>query len=135
MRGSQCGEESCAWTFPTLGTFVVLAHEFGHILQYKERITDSWEMEPHADFMAGWALTQALRRGINLASKDPLDDVERAAHAMFSFGDTAFNDPDHHGEPHYRAVMVRAGYESGNLGVKEAFEKGITWAGLKRKPA
>src|SRR5262249_19846695 len=86
-----------------------------------------------SDFMAGWALAQALHRGINLASKDPLDDVERAAHAMFSFGDTASNDRDHHGEPHYRAVMVRGGYDAGNLGVKEAFEKGaVTNAPLGR---
>jgi hypothetical protein len=31
--------------------------------------------------------------------------------------------------------MLRAGFDAANLGVKEAFEKGLTWAVFKRKPA
>ena len=37
----------------TFITSTMIAHEFGHILQYKAGYTwdGSWQMEPHADFM------------------------------------------------------------------------------------
>lgn len=125
------------------GVVVVMAHEFGHILQFKEHAANAWEMEPHADFMAGWAIAkihevaefwvgpQATKESEKRVGKR---ELEEAVETMFSFGDNSFNDREHHGEPHYRAVMVRAGFDAGNLGVKEAFEKGLTWSGLKRNP-
>src|SRR5262249_16082166 len=121
-------------TYATFATFVVIAHEFAHILQYKEGVIDSWEMEPHADFMAGWRVAQAVRRGLALRPFYK-NGIDNAAETMFELGDTVFNDREHHGEPHYRAVMVRAGFDAGSLGVKEAFEKGLVWAKLERKPA
>jgi hypothetical protein len=54
------------------------------------------------------------------------------SHTISKLGDTLFNDPAHHGEPRFKAVMARAEIDAGNLGVKEAFEKGLTWSGLKR---
>jgi hypothetical protein len=123
-----------------------MAHEFGHIKQFKEHVEKSWEMEPHADFMAGWAMSQYLRSDDQSSNKSPKEflikaaakafgsAIEEAVSTMFGFGDTAFTSANHHGEPHFRAVMVRAGYESGTLTVAEAFDKGLKWAKLKREP-
>src|SRR5262249_9196890 len=105
----------------------------------KERANESWEMEPHADFMAGWAIAQYHRdrdalKGASLEKEAVSMQVERAVHTMLSFGETSFNNRDHHGGPTLRAAKVRAGFEGGNLGVKEAFEKGTVWTNLKRGP-
>jgi hypothetical protein len=48
-------------------------------------------------------------------------------------GDTLYNDPRHHGEPEFRAAMVRAGFDAAfelHLDVDAAFEKGKKMAGL-----
>src|SRR5262249_8857976 len=39
---------------------IIVAHEFGHILQYKSGMAPDgpWQMEPHADFLAGWLLAR-----------------------------------------------------------------------------
>jgi hypothetical protein len=47
---------------------IVMAHEFGHILQFKVNAEDSWQMEPHADFLAGWAAKRLMSK-IGLLSK------------------------------------------------------------------
>jgi hypothetical protein len=57
---------------------------------------------------------------------------DMALAAMYRLGDVVFDDPGHHAEPAYRRVLVRDGNEAGNLGVKEAFEKGMKWTGLER---
>jgi hypothetical protein len=125
MGAPEPGEESLV---------VILAHEWGHILQFKAGMTPAgpWEMEPHADFLAGWFF------GHHFGWTAALPDIETAAKTMFEKGDTDFNNPAHHGQPQLRAVMVRAGYEAAQQGldVKAAFEKGRTWAGLqvKKKP-
>jgi hypothetical protein len=100
----------------------IVAHELGHIMQYKLGMTPEgpWQMEPHADFMAGWFMGGGADEGV----------VEAAVRTLFDKGDYAFNDRDHHGEPEFRAAMVRAGYESGHLDAKQAFEKGKKFAGL-----
>ncbi len=127
-------------------TFAAL-HEMGHILQFKKGMAslDRWEMEPHADFLAGWAYANTYIPSLSVPDspflirpKRPefLDKLEMNTHleegaaVMFSLGDTAFNDPSHHGEPQFRAAMVRAGFDSANLSVDEAFERGKKYAGL-----
>jgi hypothetical protein len=105
---------------------VISAHEHSHILQYKMgyRPDGPWQMEPHADFMAGWCIgqNQHLRKG---------EDIENLVKAMFEMGDTEFNDRSHHGEPEFRAAMVQAGYDAYRLKLQAAFEKGKKMAGLK----
>jgi hypothetical protein len=127
-----------SWIFADFTIFVVIAHECGHILQFKERVDESWEMEPHADFMAGWAIGK-FRRDVERNEAIPKstpwwnnENIEAAVNTLFSFGGTSFNDSTHHGEPQLRAVMVRAGYDAADLGLKEAFEKGRMGTGLKR---
>jgi hypothetical protein len=106
----------------------VLHHEFAHILQFKKgmRPGSAWQMEPHADFLAGWAYAHAYMTYFVTGELD----IETGAKAMFSLGDIKFNSPQHHGEPQFRAAMVRAGYESGKLSLDEAFERGKKYAGL-----
>lgn len=126
--------ESETWSMEAIA-----AHEFGHILQYKLGMTPDgpWQMEPHADFIAGWYLWgqigHSLGQKINRTTGKPLPNeelLEMAIRSFFQIGDYAFNDHTHHGEPEFRAAMVRAGFESGNLKLNEAFEKGKKYAGL-----
>jgi hypothetical protein len=124
---------------------IILAHEFGHIMQYKAGMSPDgpWQMELHADYMAGWWLRRRLRlvEGTRLITGDdskppkgssiaPASMVKEAAKRMFELGDTAFNDPAHHGEPEFRSTMLRAGYEEGSVTAKNAFEKGRRLVGL-----
>lgn len=119
---------------------IVIAHEFAHILQYKLAARDAWELEPHADFMAGWAIARWHSKPRKFGEYGPRDNYEfnggdqivTEAEIMFSMGDADFNSPAHHGEPHYRAAMVRAGYEAEQMEVRQAFASGEKWAGLRK---
>jgi hypothetical protein len=124
---------------------VIMAHEFGHIMQYKAGLTPTgpWQMEPHADFLAGWFLANATKNItgeiviLDAAGKGagqvltPDAIVEEAAKSIFEKGDTLFNDPTHHGQPEFRAAMVRSGYDAGTLDANQAFAKGKRMAGLR----
>jgi hypothetical protein len=108
---------------------IIMAHEFGHIVQYKHGMepTGPWQMEPHADFLAGWCL-RAFAARIGVPGVDVNDnEVNYAAKFAFGLGDTDFND-DHHGEPTLRQAMVRAGFELGELDLETAFDKGLKMA-------
>jgi hypothetical protein len=100
---------------------VVMAHEFAHIVQFKRRLPDHWRCEPHADFLAGWYLGRTNARA---------DDLDLAVRTMFRFGDWAMNSTWHHGTPHYRARMVRAGYMNRMLDLDAAYEEGLKVVGL-----
>jgi len=113
-------------------TFVAL-HEMAHLLQFKRGLSPggAWQMEPHADFLAGWAYANSFVSPDWLTKMEMGMHIDEGAVLMFSLGDTAFNDPRHHGEPQFRAAMVRAGFDSANLGLDEAFERGKKYAGLQ----
>lgn len=108
---------------------IVVAHEMGHILQFKRGLrTPGVQMETHADFMAGWGYAQFQKNHFRRYGE--IFDIETMADAMFSAGDTLFDQPFHHGEPHYRATMVRAGYDAQDLDLNAAFAKGLRLVGL-----
>jgi hypothetical protein len=113
-----------------LNSLVIIAHEFGHILQFKNGLASdtAWQVEPHADFMAGWAID---RNWVNALFGNQEKSFENAVRLMFSLGDTQFNNPKHHGEPQFRAAMVRAGQDAHDLPLQAAFEKGAKLVGLK----
>ncbi|RTL64367.1 MAG: hypothetical protein EKK41_21625 [Hyphomicrobiales bacterium] len=113
-----------------LDILVVVAHEFGHILQYKSGMSPDgpWQMEPHADFLAGWAIDKTWLDGL-FSDKDA--SFDSAIRLIFSLGDTEFNSPYHHGTPDMRSAMVRAGQEFRHLDVRAAFTKGLELAGLR----
>jgi hypothetical protein len=128
--------------------YIITAHEFGHILQYKlgMRPDGPWQMEPHADFLAGWAYARlrkgqvpistlpsgetlnAFTGGIMEAFDNP-ETFDEAVQTMFEKGDTGFTTPSH-GQPAIRAAMVRAGRESADLDVRAAFDKGRSLVGM-----
>ena len=112
-----------------LDRLIIIAHEFGHILQFKRGLLpgSAWQMEPHADFLAGWAIDKS---NVNALFDDRDKSFENAVQLMFSMGDTAFNSPKHHGEPQFRAAMVRAGQDAQALSAQEAFEKGAKLVSL-----
>ena len=56
--------------------------------------------------------------------------LEEAIDIIFRLGDTEFNKPSHHGQPEFRAAMVRAGLDAGALDIGEAYAKGRAMAGL-----
>jgi hypothetical protein len=65
--------------------------------------------------MAGWFVGNYSRAQ---AVKQPdLNDKSLMvfAETMFNLGDTQFNNRAHHGEPAFRATMVRAGYNFADL--------------------
>ena len=116
-------------TFYNENSFFIVLHEMAHILQFKRGMAQrtDWQMEPHADFLAGWAYA----RGSPKAEPWVRENLELGVRLMFSLGDTAFNDPQHHGQPEFRAAMVRAGYDSADLELDAAFERGMKYAGLR----
>jgi len=121
-----------------LAPLTIMAHEFGHIMQYKSGMTTEgpWRMELHADFMAGWFLGSMQDVQIWPSSRPgpaPVTTalmVEHAVKKFFEIGDYAFNNSDHHGTPEERAGMVRAGYVARGLDVIKAFAEGKKVAGL-----
>jgi hypothetical protein len=121
-------DDPTVYRVPGQSVWIISAHEFAHILQYKNGMTPDgpWQMEPHADFMAGWCLgrQQAEYR------VEP-KYIELLVKSLFEKGDTGFYDRDHHGEPEFRAAMVLAGLDAFKLDVKAAFDKGRKMADLK----
>jgi hypothetical protein len=121
---------------PNLPLAAIVAHEFGHIMQYKAGMSPEgpWQMELHADFMAGWYLGRVrfLAEGGFITSEAP-ESLKVSVKKFFEIGDYAFNDPLHHGTPEERSRMVQTGYWKawkGNLGAKQAFEEGKKLADL-----
>ncbi len=90
-------------------------------------------MEPHADFLAGFLLGKIMKKrntsilpGFGFSNMSVLQAVQ----VLFRYGDTLFNSPLHHGEPEFRAAMVRAGLDAADIDVGSAFKKGKTIVGL-----
>ncbi len=111
-----------------LDRLVVIAHEFGHILQFKRgMVPGGWQMECHADFLAGWAIDKTK---VNILFDDRNRSFENAVQLVFSLGDTAFNSTKHHGTPQLRAAMVRAGQDAQSLTAEEALSAGARRVGL-----
>jgi hypothetical protein len=92
---------------------MIMAHEWGHILQFQRGVAEPGKgMELSADFMAGWWL------GMKAVWRVPMLDWATAARSLFGKGDYEFNSPRHHGTPSERVSLMTRGYElSANLGV------------------
>ena len=125
-----------AHTQPRL--LIILAHEFGHIYQFKNGwgVDGPWQLEPQADFMAGWLLGRVMNiltpqeHGTFTTAMLTSMNQEEAVEAIFKKGDTLFDDPSHHGQPEFRAAMVRAGFDASTLDHRAAFDKGLSMAGV-----
>jgi hypothetical protein len=98
---------------PELGVAAVCAHEFGHILQYKLGLQQQligpdgrvMKLELHADYLAGFFA--GMR-------KKERPDLPAAvfAQTQYNFGDTQYNNPQHHGTSDQRGQAVVAGFEA-----------------------
>jgi predicted metalloprotease len=98
---------------------IVLAHEWGHLIQnrYDEDFSLTYEKELNADCLAGTWLGAMDDEGY-LDGKAPGDggDIDEAADAIFSLGDdpdTSFEDPEAHGRPQERLDALETGYDGG----------------------
>lgn len=83
-----------------LPILAVLAHEWGHIRQYKSRVVADWgvHFELSADFLAGWYLSY----------QEKVTDagMARVVGEFARLGDTGFTREDHHGTPAQRSRML-----------------------------
>lgn len=97
---------------PEVALSAVCAHEFAHILQFKQGLDRSLlagqstvkRVELHADFLAGYfAGTRKLQK----------PDYPAAVFAVtqYSAGDNIVNHPNHHGRQEERAAAVVRGFE------------------------
>jgi hypothetical protein len=107
--------------------FIVIAHEFGHILQFKKKLPEAWQMEPHADFLAGWAIAHDPRN--TRQSPYFMKELTAAASTIFDKGDILFNEPDH-GASKFRSAMVEGGADKRSLDAEAAFRAGWAMANL-----
>lgn len=93
----------------------VLAHEFGHILQFKMlslgvKANHGWKYpDLHADFIAGFYINQ---RALDLAVTGQTDlniVYKELLEKFYSIGDYQFNSPTHHGTGDERLRAVAGG--------------------------
>lgn len=84
----------------------VLAHEWGHIRQYKSRVVSNWgvHFELSADYLAGWYLS--YRSDIDQST------IEKVVRLFSGIGDNHFTNEDHHGTPSQRSRMLTFAYNS-----------------------
>jgi len=120
----------------------VLAHEFGHIAQFKRveaqglRHTYKYP-ELHADFLAGAYLAQRALEAYQYNGTNLLPVLNLAMQQFFSIGDTAFNSPDHHGTGPERANAYQAGVRlqqqvmqsGGSIAFEDVFQRARAAAG------
>lgn len=90
----------------------IMAHEFGHCLQYKYNmeVDGSWGgkwCELHADYMAGWFMGMK-----QYFSNDKLSQEEfnKVVESFFELGDTDYYDPNHHGTKQERSTAFLGGF-------------------------
>lgn len=94
-----------------VGAQVVLAHEFGHHVQFERGVFDDALFEPEAtrrtELMADALATYfgAHKRGLSLNAKR----VAAAEQAFYVVGDCDFDSPGHHGTPAQRARAAEWG--------------------------
>lgn len=90
---------------------VIMAHEWGHILQYRNGYTrPSMNLELGADVMGGWWFGEKLRK-VNARPDVLADAANRGAYAVYSKGDYAFFSVAHHGTPQQRLAAFTAGVQ------------------------
>ncbi len=99
--------------FGDILVMAVCAHEFGHIVQYNtgdlidrlDRMHHSVKyVELHADFLAGFYIGRR-------SSSYEVEQLRTLGAGYEAMGDTAYNDPSHHGTHAERIAAVEAGYQ------------------------
>ena len=93
----------------------VCAHEFAHILQFFSPVnyygmllagqSTVKRLELHADYMSGYFISHLKR-------ERPKIYLQTLGYRFKSLGDTAFNNPEHHGTPEERLRAIETGYKA-----------------------
>lgn len=110
----------------------VCAHEFGHIVQYftsglAPRLRAMHQtvkyMELHADYLAGYYVA---RRSAGYEA----EQLRHLGEGWEASGDTAFNDPNHHGTQAERIAAIEAGFGMASTGggaIDDAIQSGLAY--------
>lgn len=106
----------------------VLAHEFGHVAQYHRGVMSALvgrtvkRAELHADLLSGYYL--GLRKIANSALK-----LRSAGIHLYSIGDLAYNDRQHHGTAEERVEASEYGFSLAHEGrdLDYVFKRGTQW--------
>ena len=117
---------------PEVSVAAVCAHEFGHILQYKNGLIDRLNAgqttvrrsELQADYFAGYFA--GLRR-----RNRPSFPAAVFAQTQYNFGDNMINNPNHHGTSAERAAAIVKGFEVAYIDKKtisDAINIGMNYA-------
>jgi hypothetical protein len=117
------------YTDQGMAVLAVCAHEFGHIAQFRAGVRDRLlrgqrtvkRMELHADLLSGYFLGYRKRIDGDIS-------VWAAGHALYSIGDYAFNNPNHHGTPDERVAAAEYGYKLAydeRVSYRDAFRRGV----------
>ncbi len=95
----------------------VLAHEYGHIFQYRSGYFRKLRkmhktvkfVELHADYLSGYYIGRKYKESGERVN------VRTVASATYDIGDYSYNSPQHHGTPIERTIMLKAGFDLHNL--------------------
>jgi hypothetical protein len=114
---------------PDAAFSAVCAHEFGHIVQFKNGIVlDSGQptvkhSELHADFLSGYYAGRRKLQKLDFPAAVFATTYEK-------FGDFNLNNPQHHGTPSERAAAIVRGFEVAyqeRRGTSDAIQAGINY--------
>ena len=116
---------------PEIAVATVCAHEFGHIVQFKNGLIDRLQgsastvrpAELHADFLAGYFA------GMRKLARPSFPAVVFAT-TQSRFGDYEFGRPEHHGTADERATAVARGFHAAyreRLAFSDAIKIGISY--------
>jgi hypothetical protein len=105
-----------------VAAMAVTAHEWAHIVQFQVNSGNHTGKYPelHADFMSGWYMANRWKQQWGMIN------LESAMQEMWSIGDFAYNDKNHHGTPKERLSAFRQGASVGqaNGNLQQAFAQG-----------
>ena len=101
----------------------ILAHEFGHLVQFQmgNNMPSTKLKELQADALAGWYM---VRRSYFVPT-----ELGEALDGFFRMGDTNFQSPGHHGTPDERRAAIRWGMENAARlrNIMEAYQVSHQW--------
>jgi hypothetical protein len=101
----------------------IMAHEFGHIYQFKHNSQFPTKLlELQADYLAGWYMGR--REGSSLYG---LDAFQQDMHSFFEKGDYDFNSPTHHGTGDERTAAIVQGYKNASLSLAAVYSQSSQW--------
>lgn len=114
-----------------ISIIAIIAHEFGHIQQFKRKISEKLRrgeptvrrIELHADYLAGWYLGSLKKSNSKISLWASGDTFKR-------IGDYEFNNPQHHGTPEQRIAASEAGFHlgiEGNADIAAAVVAGMNY--------